>query len=512
MIPRRKQFLAFTSIMITLASCMMSPASVHVVAPVLAPEWRVDGLPGVAASSLWAGGLGPESLLGINETFWSGGFNGSGQAIAIIDTGIKASHEVFAGKNLTWKDVTIEAFPGPVDLNGTEAGHGTMCASIAAGNSSTYKGVAPGASIAAVKMFYMDGGSITAENPDAREAINHVLSIAASLNLKVASLSWGDDNSSNGNDELSQIAEDLVDGGIVTIVAAGNVVSSGKPARVAAPGASEKVITVGSLDQLHFRVASFSLPGPTADGRVKPDIIAPGVAIQGANHYTTTGYKTGQGTSFSTPIVAGIATLLIERYPALDHYSLKNLLCLTALECVYTGGAPDNQEGWGIVNPAGVVSAMERSWSMDTPLVASIEMNVSSKRSYFTRVHLAAGITHRFTFQSTIDDSLFEAYLYAMDGDATGVPLLLGRSHHGTLLFSPGTTGDFILAIKPLPSTWTGASANLALPITVTHVEDFTIQASWGLGVASAGTGIILSIALAWNIVTSGKKKKILPN
>nr|MDO8085584.1 S8 family serine peptidase [Candidatus Sigynarchaeum springense] len=463
---------------------------------------------------LWIGAPAPEYLLGINETFWATGTNGSGQSIAIIDTGITASHEAFAGKSINWTDVTRENYSMPVDLNGTEAGHGTMCASIAAGNSATYKGIAPGADIAAIKMFYMDGGSITAENADARAAVDRVLAIAPGLNIKVASLSWGDDNASDGNDELSQIVEDLVDGGIVTVVAAGNKVSGGKPARVAAPGASEKVLTVGSLDEHRFSVAYFSLPGPTADNRIKPDIIAPGVDIQGAQYDSTDQYNVLQGTSFSTPIVAGIAALLVGRYPSLDHYQLKHLLCLTALESQYTSGNPDNQEGWGIVNPAGVVSAMERSWSLATPLAGSLCMNKSSTRSFFTRVHLATGVTHRFTITAGGEgngmlDGRAEAYIYPASRDINGVPRLLARSHGGKLLFAPGVEGDYILAIKPLPDAWSAEGGNLVVSFAITHAEDLTIQASWGIGIASAVAGAVLVLAMALNIRDSMTVKKL---
>jgi serine protease AprX len=363
-------------------------------------------------------------------------------------------------------------------------------------------------------MFYVDGGAITAENADARAAVDRVLALSPSLNIKVASLSWGDDNASNGNDELSQIVEGLVDGGIVTIVAAGNVVQSGIPARVAAPGSSEKVLTVGSLDQIQFDVASFSLPGPTADNRVKPDLIAPGFAIQGARHDSINAYKSKEGTSFSTPIVAGIAALLVERYPSLGHYQLKHLLCLTALECQYTSGSPDNQEGWGIVNPAGVVAAMDRSWSMSAPLASSLIMNQSSTRSYFTRVHLATGVTYRFTFTAGGDgtgamDSRAEAYIYAAGNTGNGVPELLTRSHGGKLLFAPGAAGEYILAVKPLPAAWSAEGGNLVVPFTITHAEDLTIQAAWGIGIGGTVAGIVLVIAMAWNLRVPMEKKEI---
>ncbi|MBN2152907.1 MAG: hypothetical protein JW839_15755, partial [Candidatus Lokiarchaeota archaeon] len=190
---------------------------------------------------------------------------------------------------------------------------------------------------------------------------------------------------------------------------------------------------------------------------------------------------------------------------------LKHLLCATALECEYTGGSPDNREGWGIVNPAGVVAAMERTWSMAAPLSASLCMNRSATRSYFARVQLGTGVTHRFTFAgggSGAMDGRVEAYIYAASSGAHGVPELLARSHGGTLLFAPGAAGEYLLALKPLPAAWSADGGNLVVPFTVTHIEDLTIQASWGIGVASAVAGAVLALAMAWEMRGATRLKK----
>lgn len=448
----------------------------------------------IIPSSLWNGTPTDTKLLGLQDLFWSHNITGQNSTIAILDTGINAGHEVFGGnktRHIYWKDVTNESYATPVDIY--PGGHGTLCASLAAGNwtsnSSSYKGVAPDANILAVKMFYKDNGTVTADNPQAEAAVNYTLANANNMHVRVASCSWGDDNqSSNGNDELSQAVERLVDAGIVTVVAAGNV--EGKVVHVAAPGVARKVITVGALDPGEFQVASFSLTGPTGDGRIKPDIIAPGVGVIGASGTSNNSYVTNQGTSFSTPIVAGIADLLVQKYPWLDPYEIKNLLCLTALECENSGSYPDNSEGWGIVNPVGAIMSMDNYWNNTVPLVVSIDMNTSLSRSFFTKVHLEAGVTEGITINpvtSNLGNSIdalnyFQISIFNISGDAYGVPRMLAQSYDGKLLLVPPSTGDYLLAIKPLPSAWTEEGGNLEVQFQVVLAQTMTIQIAWIVG------------------------------
>ncbi|MHA1998689.1 MAG: S8 family serine peptidase, partial [Promethearchaeota archaeon] len=327
-----------------------------------------------------------DDLFGLEDLFWNEGFNGTNDTIAILDTGIMNTHEVFAGKNITWIDVSSENESTYMDLTG----HGTMCASLAAGSSSHMNGSAPGADIAAIKMFYDDGGAANAENEDVTAAVDFVLDNASSLNITVASCSWGDDNNSaDGNDELSKIVTRLVDGGIITVVAAGNQEVGLN--QVASPGTAPAVITVGSLNAYTFEVASHSLTGPTVDNRKKPDVIAPGYNVYGAA--MTGSYRYGSGTSYATPTVAGIVALVHQRFPSLDHFSIKHLMCMTALESEYTGGNQDNREGWGVVNPAGIIQAMENNWNSSE--TGSISFNLSAStpryRSYCTKIQVEPG-------------------------------------------------------------------------------------------------------------------------
>ncbi|MFX0098184.1 MAG: S8 family serine peptidase [Candidatus Hodarchaeota archaeon] len=434
-----------------------------------------------------------DNLLDLDRVFWSRNTTGKNQTIAIVDTGINDTHQAFNGKQINWTDVTSENETSPMDLGG----HGTACASIATGNATTFKGAAPGADLAIIKMFYTDGSGVNAENQEADAAVDYILDNPL-LNVSVASLSWSDDNQSDGTDELSMIVERLVDAGIVTVVAAGNEAAG--ITRVTAPGTSRKVITVGAMDTSQFEVAGFSLPGPTQDNRIKPDLIAPGRYVKGANYLNVIGYNYYSGTSFATPIVAGVAALLLEEYPGMTHYQIKNLLCLTALETQYTQGAKDNQEGWGVINPAGVLMAINNTWQPDSPLPLQVNLSDPWKRSYFTKVHLSPGQTNQFSLRISSGNAdvlkYYELYIFDKDGDEYGDPHLHVGSHYSRLYFLPPKEGDYILALKPHPSAWTASGDNLVASLEMDLSLNYYIEFATVMGIISAGFSVGILVAL----------------
>jgi serine protease AprX len=89
---------------------------------------------------------------------------------------------------------------------------------------------------------------------------------------------------------------------------------------VGAPGAARFATTVGAAVDITaggFGVTPFSSRGPTADGRVKPDLAAPGDLIRAAQHGTTNGYVVHSGTSMATPLAAGVGVLALQASPSL---------------------------------------------------------------------------------------------------------------------------------------------------------------------------------------------------
>jgi subtilisin family serine protease len=312
---------------------------------------------------------------------WTLGLNGSGVRIAIIDTGIDASHPDFYFPNGTSK---IERAVSFVDYDGDGVpdeppndyfGHGTHVASIAAGtgakSSGRFKGIAYGAKLWNVKVLNREGWGYlswviagveyAALGPDHMPNTGDEADI---LSLSLGTYWWTD-----GTDPLSMACDAAVDAGRVVVVAAGNW---GGYFYIGVPATARKVITVGATDK-QDKLAWFSSCGPTIDYRVKPDIVAPGVDIwaalargsyieywanqswipaidvDGDGRYD---YVRLSGTSMSTPHVSGAAALLKQLSPHLTPNEIKNILISTAKDLGYNA----YQQGGGRVNITSAIS------------------------------------------------------------------------------------------------------------------------------------------------------------
>lgn len=140
--------------------------------------------------------------------------------------------------------------------------------------------------------------------------------------------------------------ENLINNGVVVVAAAGNVgynvfktISGDVPLHtetsIADPGNAESVITVGSTHRREphtYGVSYFSSRGPTGDGRMKPDLVAPGEKI--AAPICNGEFATLEGTSMAAPHVSGAAALLMARFPELigNPRRIKEILCATATD------------------------------------------------------------------------------------------------------------------------------------------------------------------------------------
>ncbi len=91
-------------------------------------------------------------------------------------------------------------------------------------------------------------------------------------------------------------------------------------------------------------LAYFSSHGPTFDGRIKPDVVAQGVGVRCGSSMAANAYALANGTSLSTPLVAGSAALLLEAHPTWTPEDVRNALRATASHA----DSPDNDYGWGI--------------------------------------------------------------------------------------------------------------------------------------------------------------------
>lgn len=265
-------------------------------------------------------------------------YKGRGVTIAIIDTGIYP-HPDLEGRIVAFADM-VGNKEQPYDDNG----HGTHVAGCAAGSGGRsegrYRGLAPGALLVGVKVLNKVG---MGQMSDLLAGIEWVIQHKERYNIRIMSLSLGGESSrSCADDPLCRAVEAAWKAGIVVLAAAGN--DGPETGTVGTPGISPMVITVGAMDdrgtpdQGDDELASFSSRGPAPGGMMKPDVVAPGVAItslrspgslidkQHREARTDRDYTTLSGTSMATPIVAGLVALLLEAEPGLTPDAVKQRL------------------------------------------------------------------------------------------------------------------------------------------------------------------------------------------
>ena len=341
-------------------------------------------------------------------TAWELNYTGMGVNLAIMDTGIDNGHPSFAGKWVGGCDVTKPESPftprdGSFDADDTN-GHGTTCAGISTGTGApegTYMGAAPDTKLVDLRIGTMVGfspGEVVQAPPNIYDsslegtewAIQHHADqwegqTEENWGIDVLSLSWGINvrQSSDGTDVYSEALNRLADTGVIPVVAAGN--DGPDNDGFSGMGAADKVITVAATDDLDTItrdddiIAEYSSRGPRADDgddnpydELKPEISAPGTHINQAEYDVIgdgsgNGYGSrGSGTSYATPCIAGIVSLMLQANQNLTPVLTKEILCFTA-ERKGDATLPDIDPFWNKDFGYGLVDAYKA-----TKLAASI--------------------------------------------------------------------------------------------------------------------------------------------
>lgn len=264
-------------------------------------------------------------LLGIDEIHEMG-YLGKDIVVGIADTGIDDTHPDLIGRVLK-RGHTIG------NNDDDNYGHGTACASCVGGNGEVYKGVAPECSFISVKVLSDNGGGTLTSvmngiewlmRDDLHNPPVNIISLSLGASMIVT----------DGSDPLSQLCAVAVQRGKLVVAAAGN--AGPKSGSICVPGCRKEVIALGACDK-YDRLCSFSSRGPTSDRRIKPDIVAPGRDIimaraEGTSmgHPIDDKYTRASGTSFSTPIIAGLLAILKQKDHTLTQERAMNVLMNTA--------------------------------------------------------------------------------------------------------------------------------------------------------------------------------------
>lgn len=149
----------------------------------------------------------------------------------------------------------------------------------------------------------------------------------------------------DGNTAITTIAGDRATYlGVIVLNAMGNY-GQLSPPTLGSAADGDSVFSVGAANN-DGTIARFSSNGPTSDGRIKPDFVAQGVSCYLAVMGTEDKFEFGNGTSFSTPITAGVCALILSAHPQLTPMQVRNALRGTANNF----DNPNNIYGWGLIN------------------------------------------------------------------------------------------------------------------------------------------------------------------
>ncbi|MCA1614105.1 MAG: S8 family serine peptidase, partial [Acidobacteria bacterium] len=279
---------------------------------------------------------------------------GRGVTVAVLDTGLDATHADFSGRvarNVKLADAQAGgagfAYPAGVEgLPNTDQayGHGTLVAGVIGGSGARsagqYTGVAPGAQIVGLaagdlSIVFVLGG------------FDYLLAQGAAAGVRVVNCSFSAAAVYDANDPVNVATKMLADKGINVVFSAGN---TGPGLHTLNPyAAAPWVVSVGAMEG--GRVAPFSARGSFGSEQFRPTLVAPGVRVVGprASGANITGaegvgfnndvglapahvpyYTQATGTSFSAPQVAGAIALMLEANPRLTPAEVREILHRTA--------------------------------------------------------------------------------------------------------------------------------------------------------------------------------------
>ena len=274
------------------------------------------------------------------------GFKGQGMTIAVIDAGFHNVDKIEAMKNINI--LGTRDFVNPEADIYAESSHGMSVLSCMAMNQPNVMiGTAPEASY-----WLLRSEDEYSENLVEQDYWAAAIEFADSVGVDLVNTSLGyysfDDPAKNyryrdlnGHYALmSREAAKAADKGIVVVCSAGNS-GSGSWKKITPPGDAENVITVGAVNKYGV-LAPFSSVGNTADGRVKPDVVAVGL---GSDVMGTDGnLRHANGTSFSSPIMCGMVACLWQACPELTAKEIIELVRRSGDRAVF----PDTIYGYGI--------------------------------------------------------------------------------------------------------------------------------------------------------------------
>lgn len=299
---------------------------------------------------------------------WASGFSGSGQNVAILDTGVDKTHSFFAGKIISEacyssnSSTSTSVCPGGV-TESTSAGsgvncppsvvgcdHGTHVAGIAAGKSVNFSGVARDANIIAIQIFSRVTNQTAcgnsqpcalAANSDIIKGLERVAVLRNTLNIAAVNMSLGGGrffaNCDTDNPSMTAVISNLRAAGVATVIASGN---EGFTNAVSFPACISSAISVGSTDDGSLNTTLDTVSSFSNSASILT-MLAPGRWINSS--VPDNKFGNSSGTSMAAPHVAGAWALLKSAAPNASLQQISNALTST--------GKPITDNRNGITKP-----------------------------------------------------------------------------------------------------------------------------------------------------------------
>jgi serine protease AprX len=318
-------------------------------------------------------------LIGAPRVWNELGFTGRGMTVAVIDSGIDATHRdlPFGAKVIQNVKLAPDLFgSSPLVLEGlvntdTTSGHGTHVAGIAGGTGAAlggkYRGVTVGSKLVGI------GAGEALFILTALEGFDWVLQNRLKYGIKVISNSWGTSGAFSPDDPINVASRVAHDAGLAVVFAAGN---EGPGTNTLSPYCVAPWVICAAAGHKDGRtLAEFSSRGIAGDPDYHPTLTAPGVDIASARATTgiaintffavdlinlgadSVSYAAASGTSMATPHVAGTIALMLEANPILSPDQVKATLQLTATPMP---GYQQHEVGAGYLNAYEAVRAVRR--------------------------------------------------------------------------------------------------------------------------------------------------------
>ncbi|HCO66344.1 MAG TPA: serine protease [Dysgonomonas sp.] len=309
-------------------------------------------------------GYGTEQLKMLNGDYLhEQGYKGKGMEIAVIDAGYKNFPEIMLLDNIHVKGVKDFVFD--TDSIFRSSDHGLKVLSVIGANRpDIYIGTAPEA-----KFWLLKSEDGRSEYPVEEDYWVAAAEYADSVGVDIINTSLGynkfhlpaksyiHDDLDGKTAFISKAARMAASKGIFMEMSAGNEGSS-EWHKISVPADAFDVLTVGSVTRDSI-VSSFSSWGPAADGRVKPEVMALGSSINviGADGEVVQ----SSGTSFSGPVMSGIAACLWQAYPFLTNKQLLDVICRSG----HKYDAPGDVYGYGIPDMKKAVAIAEELYGQN---------------------------------------------------------------------------------------------------------------------------------------------------